>query len=70
EGHKPLWEFLAEFLAPEFAWRRILCGLCRAAGASLGFAREFAWRQILGLWVVIWVYVFCLAAKFLAFGFC
>ncbi|MGP2442406.1 hypothetical protein, partial [Streptomyces sp. JW3] len=64
-GIKPLWEFLAEFLAPEFAWRRILCGLCRAAGAALGFACEFAWRQILGLWGGVLVSVFCLAAKFL-----
>ncbi|MEU7045885.1 hypothetical protein AB0A77_33165, partial [Streptomyces varsoviensis] len=48
--------------APEFAWRRILCGLCRAAGAALGLAREFAWRQILGCgWSL--VSAFCLAAN-------
>ncbi|WP_206307143.1 hypothetical protein, partial [Streptomyces sp. F001] len=38
----------AEFLAPEFAWLQILCGLCRAAGAALGLACEFSWRKILG----------------------
>ncbi|MDH6703052.1 hypothetical protein, partial [Streptomyces sp. MAA16] len=67
-GIKPLWEFLAEFLAPEFAWRRILCGLCRAAGAALGLACEFAWRQILGC---EWILGFCIlpGGKILVFGF-
>ncbi|MER5662795.1 hypothetical protein, partial [Streptomyces mirabilis] len=67
-GIKPLWEFLAEFLAPEFAWRRILCGLCRAAGAALGFACEFAWRQIPGCG---WSLGLCIlpGGKILVFGF-
>ncbi|MFJ8536809.1 hypothetical protein, partial [Streptomyces sp. NPDC093591] len=56
-GIKPLWEFLAEFLAREFAWRRILCGLCRAAGAALGLALEFAWRQILRCG---WIFGLCI----------
>ncbi|MFF1459707.1 hypothetical protein, partial [Streptomyces sp. NPDC058330] len=47
-AYAPKKKFLAEFHAPEFAWRRILCGLCRAADAALCFAFEFAWRQILG----------------------
>ncbi|MFE6699309.1 hypothetical protein, partial [Streptomyces sp. NPDC057718] len=46
-AYAPKKKFLTEFPAPEFAWRRILCGLCRAADAALCFACEFAWRQIL-----------------------
>ncbi|WP_228924518.1 hypothetical protein, partial [Streptomyces sp. DH7] len=33
-AYAPKKKFLTEFPAPEFAWRRILCGLCRAADAA------------------------------------
>ncbi|WP_328514062.1 hypothetical protein, partial [Streptomyces mirabilis] len=52
-----LWEFLAEFLAPEFAWRRILCGLCRAAGAALVLRVNLPGGKF---WVCGWSFGLCI----------
>ncbi|WP_265538101.1 hypothetical protein, partial [Streptomyces sp. NEAU-H33] len=47
----------------EFAWRRILCSLCRAAGAALGMRVNLPGGKFYVVGGELVVYVFCLAAK-------